>query len=132
MAGDEDDQDDVPIHARRQSRLGVAPPAGNSRYSSYNDAGYGYDDGQGHYGTGYDSAAVAPPARDSSYGGGYTDSPHLQERYNNPFEQPGVQQTDFDVTADFNNAGPRYSHLYGAGTDDSMRELVKSGGRPMT
>lgn len=129
MAGDADDQDDVPIHSRRQSRLGLAAPAGNARYSSYNDGGYSQAEIQGYYGTSSD----APPAqatRESSYGG-YTDSPHLQEKYNNPFEQPAPQQ-DFDVMADFNNAGPRYSHLYGTAKDESMRELVKSGGRPIT
>jgi hypothetical protein len=121
MAGDNDDQDDVPIHTRRQSRLGNAP-----RYSGYDAGGN----------RGYDVDAYMAPAaqtRQSSYGGGgYTDSPHMQERYNNPFEQPSPQQVDFDVMADFNNAGPRYSNLYGKGTDESMRELVKSGGRPIT
>jgi hypothetical protein len=121
MAGDGSDQDDVPIHTRRQSRLGNAP-----RYSGYAAGGN----------QGYDVDAYMAPAaqtRQSSYGGGgYTDSPHMQERYNNPFEQPSPQQVDFDVMADFNNAGPRYSNLYGKGTDESMRELVKSGGRPIT
>lgn len=124
MAGDSDDQDDVPIHTRRQSRLG-----NDQRHLGY-DAGYGGGN------QGYDVDAYMAPAaqtRLSSYrGGGYTDSPHMQERYNNPFEQPSPQQVDFDVMADFNNAGPRYSYLYGKGTDESMRELVKSGGRPIT
>lgn len=128
MADNEDDQDDVPIHSRRQSRLDYAAPVGNARYSSYNGGGYSQAELQG-YGGDYN----APPVqsmRESSYGG-YTDSPHFQERYNNPFEQPAPQQ-DFDVMADFNNAGPRYSHLYGTAKDESMRELVKSGGRPIT
>jgi hypothetical protein len=128
MADNEDDQDDVPIHSRRQSRLDFASPAGNARYSSYNDGGYGEAELQG-YSMNY-TAPPAQPTRDSPYAG-YTDSPHIQERYNNPFEQPAPQQ-DFDVMADFNNAGPRYSHLYGTAKDESMRELVKSGGRPIT
>lgn len=134
MAGDGDaeDQDDVPIHARRQSRLG-----NTTRYSSYDGGRYSTGEhGQGYDVDAYTTVAPALHARQSSSyrgPGGYTDSPHMQERYNNPFEQPAPQQQmDFDVMADFNNAGPRYSNLYGKGTDDSMRELVKSGGRPIT
>lgn len=122
--GADDEQDDVPIHARRQSRMG---------YSGTRYADAGFDAGRQEYDVdAYVTAATAPYARQSSYGGGYTGSPHMHERYSNPFEQPVPQSGDFDVMADFNNAGPRYSNLYGNGTDDSMRELVKSGGRPIT
>lgn len=122
--GADDEQDDVPIHAKRQSRMGYS----GTRYDDV-----GLDARRQEYDVNaFTTAATAPYARQSSYGGGYTDSSHMHERYSNPFEQPVPQPEDFDVMADFNNAGPRYSNLYGKGTDDSMRELVKSGGRANT
>lgn len=128
---DQDDQDDVPIHSRsRQSRLGMSappPPRMNSNYSSYNDE---YGDNTGHQ----QSSGFAPHMRQSAYGASYTDTPESQERYDNPFEQAAAaaQQPEFDIMADFNNAGPRYSNIYGIAPDESMRELVKHGGRPVT
>ncbi|KAJ9108918.1 hypothetical protein QFC21_000239 [Naganishia friedmannii] len=129
---DQDDQDDVPIHSRRHSRLGMsAPPPMNNNYPSYNRE-FGYNDNAGNRHSGHQSAAHVPHMRQSSYGASYTDTPQSQERYDNPFEQPAAQQPDFDIMADFNNAGPRYSNVYGIAPDESMRELVKHGGRPVT
>lgn len=128
---DQDDQDDIPIHSRRQSRLGMSAPPMNSNYSSYTD---GYADGGyvGHSHQGHQSSNLAPQMRQSSYGASYTHTPQSQEHYDNPFEQGPAQQPEFDIMADFNNAGPRYSNIYGIAPDESMRELVKHGGRPVT
>ncbi|KAJ9125272.1 hypothetical protein QFC22_000227 [Naganishia vaughanmartiniae] len=102
---DQDDQDNVPIHSRRQSRLGIMSASQMNSYTSYDD---GY--------------ALAPHTRQSSYGAGYTDTPPSHERYDNPFEQPPApqQQPEFDIMADFNNAGPRYSNVYGIAPDEKL------------
>ncbi|KAJ9101935.1 hypothetical protein QFC19_005016 [Naganishia cerealis] len=126
-----DDQDDVPIHSRRQSRLDMAARPVNSTYSSYND-GYGPGRDAGDNNAGYQSPALAAQTRHSAYGASYHDTPQSQEHYDNPFEQVSGHEPEFDIMADFNNAGPRYSNIYGTAPDESMRELVKNGGRPIT